>query len=83
MNVWLQWRYFLSLSRDQRGAQAGHQGGGPDTLGSRQQAELGSDLLHPAGAGECSHRYAVRPLQLQSTLTRFSDLSTTSHSLLQ
>lgn len=44
--------YFLSLSGNQRGAQAGHQTGRPDALGNRQQAELGSDVLHPAGAGE-------------------------------
>lgn len=61
MNFWFQWRYFLSLSGGQCGAQAGHQSGRPDTLGSRQQAELGPDVLHPAGAGECSHRYAVSP----------------------
>ena len=60
--------YSLSLSWGQCGAQAGHQSGRPDTLGSRQQAELGSDVLHPAGAGECSHRQSVRVcLHLENT----------------
>ncbi len=50
---------FCSLSGDQRGAQAGRQSGRPDTLGRRRQAELGSDVLHPAGAGESSQSVSM------------------------
>lgn len=50
---------FPSHSSNQCNAQAGRQSGWPDTVGSCQQAELGSDVLHPAGAGESSHRHAV------------------------
>lgn len=42
----------LSHSRSQRRAQTRQQSGRPDMLGGCQQAELGSDVLHPAGASE-------------------------------
>lgn len=43
---------FMPRSRSQRRPQAGRQSGGPDALGAQRPAELGSDILPPAGAGE-------------------------------
>lgn len=43
---------FMSCSWSQRRAQAGRQSGRPDALGTEQPAELGSDILPPAGAGK-------------------------------
>lgn len=51
-SIWLMNSWFTSCSWSKRRAQAGRQSGRPDALGTQQSAELGSDILPPAGAGE-------------------------------
>lgn len=67
--------FFYVLLRPIRGggcgAPAGRPGGRSDALGCRQQADLGSDLLHPAGAGE-SLKQSRRDLQLVCCFGKFN-----------
>lgn len=51
----------LCHSSHQRAAQAGRQSSRPDAVGSRRHTELGSDVLHPAGASESCLSYLCHP----------------------